>query len=121
MIRLQKRVEPNMEAPRGYGLAWRDFCRHQAVLYPIPLNVLIGALREAYLWVRFNWMPWDSGMERKMRAEILETHNLDFQFALEYANDQVRWHRSRIAELEVEVAKLRTDRAVLVTLYGRHG
>ena len=51
--------------PRGYGLAWFDFHRQSAIVMPIPLNVIAGASRRIYLWLR---APWRRDMTAGERA-----------------------------------------------------
>lgn len=53
----QRLIPSGERFPRGYGLAWRCFDRDAAVAYPIPLNVLLGWLRAAYLWLRWDAIP----------------------------------------------------------------
>jgi hypothetical protein len=38
--------------PRGYGVAWMHWDKPSAVAMPIPLNLVVGALRRAWCWVK---------------------------------------------------------------------
>ena len=38
--------------PRGYGFAYRDFDRNRLIALPIPLNLLVGRLRNLWHWCR---------------------------------------------------------------------
>ena len=56
--------------PPWYGVAWVDYARDVAVCMPVPLNAVAGAVRAAYLWVRFSlWRRADfrADMERRVR------------------------------------------------------
>ena len=41
-------IQEGERLPRGYGVAYYDVARYQAICYPIPFNLLIKALREIY-------------------------------------------------------------------------
>ena len=45
---LDLKTQQGQEAPRGYGLAYVDYIKGIAVLYPMPLNFLIMLAR--FVW-----------------------------------------------------------------------
>ncbi len=49
-------VEEGGTAPRGYGLAWRDFRRPYIYFAPIPFHLVIAPARR--LWHRFKYPNW---------------------------------------------------------------
>lgn len=56
--------------PPWYGVAWWDYNRDVAVCMVVPLNVVAGAVRAAWVWLRFP--PWRRAnfraqMERALR------------------------------------------------------
>lgn len=53
---IAKRICEGEEYPRGYGFAYRDWMRNQAICYPVGLNWLAGALHEA--WNRLRHGPF---------------------------------------------------------------
>lgn len=45
--------------PPWSGIAWVDFYRNRAVAMPIPLNLIAGPLRAAWLWAKSGaWHIW---------------------------------------------------------------
>lgn len=46
---IAKRVNEGCEYPTGYGFAYRDWMRNQAVCYPLGLNWLVGLLHKAHM------------------------------------------------------------------------
>ena len=67
LIILRKFVPIYETLPRGYGLAWRDWERHGAICYPIPLNWIISIMRAVWLWLKFPM--WDS-LKKNQSAKI---------------------------------------------------
>jgi hypothetical protein len=49
---LLRRVHQGYVIPRGYGIAWVRFCSDSAVCMPVPLNLIAGALRRAWFWLK---------------------------------------------------------------------
>lgn len=45
---LDLKTQQGQEAPRGYGLAYVDYARGEAILYPMPLNFLVMVAR--FVW-----------------------------------------------------------------------
>lgn len=43
---MKKEINGGMIIPKFYGIAYHDFDKNTAILYPIPLNLLVG------LWIR---------------------------------------------------------------------
>lgn len=53
---IAKRIDEGCEYPTGYGFAYRDWMRNQAVCYPVGLNWLAGVIHEA--WIRLSHGPF---------------------------------------------------------------
>jgi hypothetical protein len=49
---LMREVGHGLVLPRGYGIAWLHYIRDSGVAMPIPLNVVAGALRRAWCWLK---------------------------------------------------------------------
>lgn len=49
---LFRRVQGGYIIPRGYGIAWVNFVRDEAIAMPIPLNFICGAVRWAWYWLK---------------------------------------------------------------------
>lgn len=52
-----------MVGPRLYGVAWRTYHRDGAYIAPVPLNIIIGVLYDAWQFMRYGWRrmplsPW---------------------------------------------------------------
>ncbi len=65
---LRRIIDQGEIVPQGYGVAWRDWNRDAAICYPVPLNVLLGWLRFAYIWIRFRAVP--HSLDRCIRGII---------------------------------------------------
>lgn len=52
---LRKAIDEGELMPNGYGVAYVDYCRRQAVCYPIGLNAVIGVCRAIYFWLCFDY------------------------------------------------------------------
>ena len=53
MMRIAIELAEGSRLPRGYGIAWHDHCNRQAIVLPLGLHWLAGALRAAYHWMCF--------------------------------------------------------------------
>lgn len=53
--------------PRGYRMAWYDFCRQRAVCYPAGIHVIAWAIRR--LW-NATFYPLPEGEAQKLRDQI---------------------------------------------------
>jgi len=50
-MKLRLEIEPlagGTKIPFGYGIAWRDIDRFSLICYPMPLNLILGKLRDLY-------------------------------------------------------------------------
>jgi hypothetical protein len=47
---LVRRIDQGEIIPRGYGIAWLRWGSPHAVIMPVPLNLIAGALRRAWFW-----------------------------------------------------------------------
>jgi len=57
---MKKIIDEGMRIPKGYGIAWRDFARDQAICYPIGLNQIVRWARKVYFWISFpNLSYWE--------------------------------------------------------------
>jgi hypothetical protein len=56
-FKIVKRIDEGSMLPPLYGVAWQDFYRRRAVCLPVPLNVVAGLLRAAWLYMRWGWIP----------------------------------------------------------------
>lgn len=108
--------------PRGYGLAWWEPSSLVGHCYPIPLNLILRGLRNAWLWT----MQGRSGMTRlELEAETQRLRDLNevFYAKLEAATQLVLRQQTYLArkgnpvpaELLVEIAKLRDEVSGLLT------
>lgn len=59
-------IAPGEALPPAYGVAWYDYDRDVCVVMVIPLNVVAGAARVAWRWLRFP--PWRRGVYRDQQA-----------------------------------------------------
>ena len=50
-LEMKKIIDGGMQIPKGYGIAWRDFARDQAICYPLILNLIFRWIREIYFWI----------------------------------------------------------------------
>lgn len=60
---LSKEITDGGRQPAYYGLAWFDYDRKVAVLYPIPLNAIMAWARRFYIWLRQN-NTYSSGYDK---------------------------------------------------------
>lgn len=58
---LRRDVTEGVSLPRGYGIAYVDICRRITACYPVPLNLVVALLREAWGLIR---MPLSSRTQR---------------------------------------------------------
>jgi hypothetical protein len=69
-------------------VAWFDYFRKEAVLFPLPLNVLVGAARGLWFWLKYGYMdiparPWDAyaqgvrDTKRQLSLQAANKHLLD--------------------------------------------
>ena len=73
--------------PWWLGLAWYDYPRNARIMVLIPFNVIIGASRRAYLWLRNPWgmkartvgeqACFDQGVEHGREVEKILRHSLE--------------------------------------------
>jgi hypothetical protein len=49
---LVRKVTPGYMLPCGYGVAWVRWNTCEAVCMPVPFNVVAGALRTAWAWLK---------------------------------------------------------------------
>lgn len=58
---LLREVLRGERVPRGFGVAWVEYHRDAAVAMPIPLNLVAGAVRAAWLWMKSDaWRAWSN-------------------------------------------------------------
>ena len=60
--------------PRGWGLAYLPYGQLGCYVAPIPLNLVIGALRAIYGWLLSAPMAWKSPRGRLMRRAFARGH-----------------------------------------------
>ena len=53
---MKRIADEGMEIPRGWGVAYRDVCRRQAICFPMPAHLIVGWARAIYYWIVFP--PW---------------------------------------------------------------
>lgn len=53
--RLVRRVREDEIIPALYGVAWQDWRARTVVVMPIPVNVVAGLLRSAWIFLRWGW------------------------------------------------------------------
>lgn len=70
---LKRELLQNRSVPKGYGLAYYQPDRLIAVCYPIPLNLIVRALRDFYWWIFAGC--WRSKYER----EILKAERFGYE------------------------------------------
>lgn len=54
---IAKRLEQGQILPAWYGVAWIEWDSGRAVCLPVGLNIVAGAARQAWNWVRHGWRP----------------------------------------------------------------
>lgn len=54
-MRLAKEVHEGEIIPAWYGVAWVRFEVNAAVCYPMPLNLLVAAVRAFAIWMRYGY------------------------------------------------------------------
>lgn len=62
---LAKRIPEGGMWPRGYGYAYREWDRNEAVCYPLGLNWLVG-------WVRMAWIALAHGPRNEPSATDMQ-------------------------------------------------
>jgi len=103
-------VDYGSTMPLGYGVSWQEVNRPALVMHPIPVNVIVRALREVGLWlVRGGWKKYPSVQDRidakaVERCDIMTRHlREELRIAnvhLESAWRQAREMQERLAERE---------------------
>jgi hypothetical protein len=53
-----RREAEEIQYPKGYGVAYYDFCKNQLLFTPIPLNVLVGWSIWVWHWLRVGFASW---------------------------------------------------------------
>lgn len=69
---LRKVIPEGGVYPKGYGVAWDDYRwggPAEVVCYPVPLNVVLGVLRKAFLWCR-RGVPWRYSELAYLRSRV---------------------------------------------------
>lgn len=51
---LLRRVDGYARWPTGYGLAWFDPVTHVTTCAPVPLNIVLGLVHRAWVWLEVN-------------------------------------------------------------------
>jgi hypothetical protein len=65
MKRLLVRVPACEVPPRGFGLVYVDYLRMESIHALVPLNLLLGLVRAAWLWLLHGY--YTTGMARRER------------------------------------------------------
>jgi hypothetical protein len=80
-IYLHKIVNEAEMIPRGYGLAYWEYDRNVAVVYPIPFNLVVRLIREIYIRLVMGICPMKTEL---MFSEIRhKEYNIGYKQGLE--------------------------------------
>lgn len=60
-MKIKIELREGEEIPKGYGIAYVELNRFGAIVYPIPLNFVVGVLHRFYLWVRMGGRLYENG------------------------------------------------------------
>jgi hypothetical protein len=93
-------LEEGGEWPSWYGYAYRSFSGYRAVVYPIPINFVMQAVRWVWLLCK-NGIVWFTKREKLYTVKDLATQRQSIGSSYEL----------KIASLEVELAKMKIDQA----------
>lgn len=52
------KVYKQIQFPRGYGVAYKDFLTDKILFAPMPLNLIVGAVIWIYQWTRIGFARW---------------------------------------------------------------
>jgi len=86
--------------PNGYGIAYVEYNSDRAVLYPIPINVVVALIRRFWFWVRGG--AYEGGYDRGYK----EGKRIGRKYAFEQYKKQVRKEVSKeVYEKLVEATK----------------
>lgn len=91
---MKKEIEEGEMLPTGYGISWYRYDCRLAVCYPVPLNIIIGKIRQFYIYLR-KGTKWENDRERTIAHKAhqrgyyigyaTQTKNLDEAMKQEYA------------------------------------
>lgn len=89
---IRRYVQLNEMTPRAYGRAWitYEWGRQLAVCYPVPLNLIVGWARNAWLWMRHGTPGVDIVSLERARSQGYE------EALAQYRED---YHRGYVAGL----------------------
>lgn len=81
--------------PRGYGIAYRAWYKNRTVCAPIPLNLIIGPLRDFYFWLRHREpTKMDIALVQANREGFYEGRKLGYSEGLKDSRTLPAWSRS---------------------------
>lgn len=52
----RKEVREGEIIPAWYGVAWTRWEVNSAICYPMPLNLIVAAVRAVVIWMRYGYM-----------------------------------------------------------------
>ena len=58
---MKKLLIEGAEIPKGYGIAYREINSLIAVVYPIPINIIVGSIRRFYFWLTVGHKLYEDG------------------------------------------------------------
>lgn len=68
-MKFVREVRPEEALPRGYGVAYRDYCRNVTVCTPVPFNWLVRWARDAWGFVARPGLGWSDKRQYEMYTE----------------------------------------------------
>ena len=54
-MKIAKEIRPNEILPAWYGVAWTRWEVDAAICYPMPLNLLVAAIRAIVIWMQHGY------------------------------------------------------------------
>lgn len=84
MIRLRRTITEGARLPAGWGIAHAIIGTRMFACYPVPLNLIVRALRNAWLWcAQYRPHPdaiveWDRGYEAGRKAAREDTFSAGY-------------------------------------------
>ena len=68
-MRIKRRIGEGEVIPRGYGVAWYEPALFYRICYPIPINLVIHAVREAH-WQIIRRLKRPFGMRERWLRQV---------------------------------------------------
>ena len=108
----QKRfIEEGCCLPRGWGVAYREWLRAVAVVYPIPLNFIVGYFHDVIMVLLYRGLL-PSHFERRLRAEILRSEKRGWMIG--YAKGFDKGHKAGCKNTRAQITRAQNEAGIRV-------